>query len=101
MNRIGFILTSMLVALALDRALEVLQDDARRQALAEAISSLRSPPQAASSSASTTSRAVASPEKFCWPVIRLPSRRAKGLNRPAVTKLVPSIRLASSSIQKG
>jgi len=33
--------------LALDRALEVLQDDARRQALAEAISSLRSPPQAA------------------------------------------------------
>lgn len=35
--------------------------------------------------ASMTRAAVAAPEKFCWPVIRLPSRTAKLRHRPACT----------------
>jgi hypothetical protein len=52
-------------------------------------------------SASTMSRAAAPPEYCCWPVIRLPSRTAWGLNRPATMKLVFSSLRASSSIQNG
>lgn len=52
-------------------------------------------------SVETTSSAAAAPENCCWPVIRLPSRMAKGLNMPFTTKLVSLIFLASSSIQNG
>src|SRR5581483_137227 len=52
-------------------------------------------------SASITRRATAAPEYCCWPVIRLPSRTACALNRPATMKLVLRSLRASSSILKG
>ena len=51
-------------------------------------------------SAAMTARAVSSPEKFCWPVTRLPSRTAKPRQRPACTKFAPSA-FSRSSMRQG
>jgi len=50
--------------------------------------------------ACTSNSAVAAPEKFCCPVMRLPSRIVKGRHSPACTKFAP-IRFNSSSIRQG